>query len=61
MSDVAVIITWIPADVQALHPEWDIDKCAEALHDAKSVLQDRSIELGWIVLEDLVGHGPGAE
>ncbi len=50
-----VIITWIADDVQAIRPSWSIEKCEEALADNANRLVDRSIELGWDVLDILIG------
>lgn len=49
-----VEIKWVPADVQTLCPGLSDDQAAEALDAVGKYLRDRSIELGWEVLEDLL-------
>ena len=47
-----VVITWVPEDVSTLRPEWTEDQCEQFLLDNAKVLRDRSIEVGWGILED---------
>ena len=51
-----VIIKWIPADVATLRPEWTEDQCADWLDANGKHLADRSIELGWGVMESLLDY-----
>lgn len=54
MRQSIATINWCGLDVQALYPDWTDDKCIEALEDVAGYLQERSIELGWEVLEILL-------
>lgn len=54
MMEKYVTISWCPADVKELRPDWSDDKCMEALANVGGYLEDRSIELGWEVLETLL-------
>lgn len=48
------IVEWHASDVQALRPEWSFEKCQEWLTNNKKALRDRSIELGWEILFELL-------
>lgn len=50
-EDRRPIIIWQWQDVQSLRPEWDEEKCEDALLDARGSIEDRSTEVGWEVLE----------
>jgi hypothetical protein len=54
MMEKYVTISWCPADVKAIRPTWSDNKCMEMLDIVSSYLEDRSIELGWEVLENLL-------
>lgn len=47
-------VVWTPADVQTLRPDWSDDECYEFLVRHSKHIQDRLIELGWQVMEDLI-------
>ena len=47
-------VTWTAYDVQSLKPDWAVEKCEEFLEDNARRIQDRLIELGWEVIEDLL-------
>lgn len=49
-----VTITWVPEDIQTLRPEMSDEEAEDALADIGKYLQDRSTELGWQVMEDLL-------
>lgn len=49
-----VTITWEVEDIKSLRPNWSEDKCEEVLGEISGQLEDRSIELGWEVIEDLL-------
>lgn len=49
-------VTWTAEDVQSLRPDWTTDKCEEFLEDNERRIQDRLIELGWEVIETLLGE-----
>ena len=54
MAEVYATISWCPADVQELRPNWSNERCMEALERVGGALEDRSIELGWEVLDTLL-------
>jgi hypothetical protein len=54
MMEKYVTISWCPADIKAVREEWSDEKCMEVLLDVGGWLEDRSIELGWEVLETLL-------
>jgi hypothetical protein len=41
--------------LQTLRPDWSDEKCAEWLAQWESKIQDRLTELGWEVIETLLG------
>lgn len=53
MNEKIVTISWCPTDVKQLYPHWSDEKCVEILDTISGYLEDRSIELGWEVLETL--------
>lgn len=53
-----VTISWCANDLLTLRPSWSLDQRASALHDIGNRLEERSIELGWGVLEDLLDDEP---
>lgn len=48
------VIRWAPDDIQTLKPHWTLEQCAEWLQNHASAIEDRSIELGWEVIECLI-------
>ena len=54
MMEKYVQISWCPADVKAINEHWSDEKCMEVLSEIGGYLEDRSIELGWDVLETLL-------
>ena len=48
------MIRWSPEDIQTLRPKWSHDKCAEWLFNHQTRIQDRTIELGWEVIDCLL-------
>jgi len=52
---VRPMILWVPEDLRSLRPQWPLSKCEEALIDIRRRLEDRSVELGWNVMGDLLG------
>lgn len=54
-------IVWCWGDIQSIRPDWSEQKCKIALSINYKHLRDRSIELGWDVLQSLltdsVAHG----
>ncbi len=55
MSDKYATVTWTAEDVQTLRPNWTLEKCAEWLDSNERYIQDRLVELGWEVIESLLG------
>jgi hypothetical protein len=51
MMEKYVEVSWCPADVKDIYPEWSDDKCIEMLNKVSRYVEDRWIELGWEVLE----------
>jgi len=47
-------VVWLAEDVHTIRPTWTIEKCEEALSIAEKHLRDRTIEIGWTVLDDLL-------
>lgn len=47
-------IAWCWCDIQSLKPEWTEQKCQNALDIIKKQLKDRSIEIGWEIMEILL-------
>lgn len=54
MMEPYATIHWCPADIKSLHPDWSDEKCADVLGDIARHLEDRSIELGWEVIQTLL-------
>ena len=54
MYEPYATIHWTPADIKSLHPEWSDEKCCDVMHNIAGWLEDRSIELGWEVIETLI-------
>lgn len=52
-------ITWTPADIQTLRPGWTLDQCEEWLGDNARRIEERSVELGWEVIECLLDMEEG--
>ena len=49
-------VSWTADDVQTLRPEWSVEKCEEWLESNQRCIQDRLVELGWEVIENLLGN-----
>ena len=54
MSRTEVVIRWLAEDVQHLRPDWSLDDCETVLEKFGRALTDRSIEVGWEILEVLL-------
>jgi len=48
-------IEWKVEDIKSLRPDWSMDKCDEVLSELAGVIEERSIETGWEVIESLIG------
>ena len=49
-----VVIKWAWEDIQLLRPDWSKNQCLVMLDQVAKRLEERSIELGWEVLEILI-------
>ena len=49
-----VYIVWCWDDVQTLRPDWSEEQCQTALDSIRKGLQDRSVELGWDIMDILL-------
>ena len=47
-------ITWMPEDAQTLRPKMSIREAKAFFKENRKWIQDRSIELGWEVIEILL-------
>jgi hypothetical protein len=54
MTRTEVVIRWLAEDVQHLRPDWSLDDCEAVLEKFGRALADRSIEVGWEILEVLL-------
>lgn len=50
-NEYAVTITWLPDDIKTLRPRWSNKRCRDFLARHAKTIQDRSIEMGWDVIE----------
>lgn len=51
-----VVVRWVPEDISGLHPDWVDTYCEFALEEIGKHLENRVIELGNEVLEQLVSE-----
>ncbi len=49
-----VVVTWMSADIQSLRPDWTDAQCEEWLGANSKRIVERSVELGWEVIECLL-------
>ena len=49
-------VEWAPEDVHTLRPGWSLERCEDWLHANEKYVQDRLVELGWGVIETLLGE-----
>lgn len=49
-----VVIRWVWQDVQMLRPDWSDDDCHVMLMRIENGLRDRSIEVGWEIMDCLI-------
>ena len=54
MMEYYATINWCPADVKAIREDWSDEKCMEMLEKVGGWLEERSIEIGWEILETLL-------
>jgi hypothetical protein len=50
-----VYIVWCWEDIKSIRPKWSDEKCKQVLDRIGKYLVNRSIELGWEVMECLIG------
>jgi hypothetical protein len=53
-QDRTAPVIWSWEDVKSIRPRWSRKRCQEGLDDVAKRLVDRSIELGWEVMDDLL-------
>ena len=53
-TPIRAVVTWCAEDVQTLRPDWSLERCQQFIEDNLRNIQDRMIETGWDVLDDLV-------
>lgn len=51
MYEKYVEVSWCPADVKEMRPDWSDEKCQEMLGKVSNYFQDSFIESGWEILE----------
>ena len=56
MAEKYVTVSWCPADVQDIRPDWSDEKCMEMLQQIARNLEELSIEKGWDILENLLDY-----
>lgn len=47
-------VRWQVADVQSIRESWTLTQCRDAIEDIERNFDDRMIELGWEVLDNLL-------
>jgi hypothetical protein len=47
-------VVWMAGDIQTFRPKWTLERCEEWLSDNGKYIQDRLVELGHEVIEDLL-------
>jgi hypothetical protein len=52
--DNEVVIKWVWKDIQSLRPKLSRAQCIELLDEISKGLHDRSVELGWEIMETLI-------
>lgn len=49
-------VIWSADDIQIIREDWTIEQCQEWLDTNESIIQDRSIEHGWEVIESIINN-----
>ena len=57
MDKPIAVINWCGADIKALKPDWSDERCISWLESYSRSLEERSIELGWEVIDVLLQLG----
>jgi hypothetical protein len=47
-------VCWVADDVKTLRPKWSLKRCEEELNAIERDIQDRMVERGWSVLQQLL-------
>ena len=50
-------VSWMASDVHSLKPSWSMEKCEEWLETNQKYIQERLVEVGFEVIEDLTSSG----
>lgn len=50
----SVTVEWTAEDIMNIRPTWDYDKCSDELTAIADLLQERSIEFGFDLLDSLL-------
>lgn len=61
MDDINVIVKFVPEDVLSLREDWSVKQCEDFLSRNSKQMQDRLIELGWQVMQDLIDYDESEE
>lgn len=54
MMEKYVIVSWCPADVKDMRPDWSDEKCQEMLYKVSKYFEGRLIDSGWDILDFLL-------
>lgn len=54
MMEKYSIVSWCPADVKDMRPDWSDEKCQEMLAKVSGHLEGRIIDSGWEILDFLL-------
>jgi hypothetical protein len=49
------LVVWNAADLHVFRPDWTVSQCNEWFEQNQKHIQDRLVEVGWSVIEDLLG------
>ena len=50
-------VSWMAGDVHSIKPSWSMEKCEEWLETNQKYIQERLVEVGFEVIEDLTSSG----
>lgn len=49
-------VTWCAEDIQTIRPDWTDEQAEDWLASNEKYIQSRMIEVGWEVIETLIGE-----
>jgi hypothetical protein len=49
-------VTWCAGDIQTIRPDWTDEQAEDWLASNEKYIQSRMIEVGWEVIETLIGE-----